>query len=78
MPIYEYLCKDCGQEFEVLRSMKEADSPMACKKCNGSHTTRMISTFVAKSGERVVTHSGGGGGGGCGGCSGGSCGSCHH
>ena len=24
MPVYEYVCKDCGHKFDALRSMKEA------------------------------------------------------
>ena len=28
MPIYEYACLDCGEKFETLRSMNEADTPI--------------------------------------------------
>lgn len=74
MPIYEYVCLDCGERMELIRSMKEADSPLQCKKCEGQHTSRMLSLFNASSGGRVVA----GGGGGCGSCAGGSCASCSH
>ncbi|RPI33338.1 MAG: zinc ribbon domain-containing protein [Chloroflexota bacterium] len=75
MPIYEYMCKDCGAHFDALRSMKDADAPIACKECESRHTSRQISVFYAQSGGRVVA---GGNGGGCTGCAGGSCSSCNH
>lgn len=72
MPLYEYVCKDCGHHFDVLRSMKDADKPIMCKSCQSTQTTRALSLFYAASEGRSVTSSGGG----CGGCSGGSCSSC--
>ena len=74
MPIYEYICLDCGKRFEQMRSIKEADSPIACQDCAGQHTSRALSVFFASSGGRAVA----GGGGGCASCSGGSCASCRH
>jgi len=76
MPIYEYICKDCGAQFESLRSMKDADSPITCKKCLGIHTIRTLSVFNAHSSGQVIA--GASQSCGCGNCSGGSCGSCHH
>ena len=35
MPIYEYICDNCGFKFEALRSINEG-SGMNCKKCNTS------------------------------------------
>ena len=32
MPVYEYVCKNCGHKFDALRSMKEADAPIHCDK----------------------------------------------
>lgn len=72
MPIYEYICMDCGKQFETLRSMKEADAPIHCQKCEGEHTTRLVSVFFASSSGKVIA----GNGGGCAGCSGGSCSTC--
>jgi len=76
MPIYEYQCRDCGKRFDALRTMSNADAPIACERCEGKNTTRKVSAAFAHSGGRVVA--GGGNGGGCGGCGGGSCGSCGH
>jgi putative FmdB family regulatory protein len=73
MPIYEYVCKDCGYQFETIRMMKDADKQILCKSCLGENTTRAISIFYSKSDGNSVTS-----GGGCGGCGGGSCSSCGH
>jgi putative FmdB family regulatory protein len=74
MPLYEYACLDCGERFDTLRAMADADQPIACTTCASQHTSRLISLFAAHSEGRVVA---GDGGGGCAGCSGGSCATCH-
>lgn len=34
MPIYEYRCRDCGDEFDAIQSF--SDRPLRkCKKCGG-------------------------------------------
>lgn len=76
MPIYEYVCQDCGFHFESLRPFKDADSPIDCRKCQSSETRRALSLCHAQSDSRSVTPSSSGGG--CRGCSGGSCASCGH
>lgn len=74
MPIYEYVCLDCRERFEVLRPMKDADEPIHCQECESEHTSRCLTVFYARSGGKVVA----GGGGGCAGCAGGSCSSCRN
>jgi putative FmdB family regulatory protein len=42
MPTYEYVCKDCGHEFEAFQSMSAA--PLEeCPECEGS-VQRLIGT----------------------------------
>jgi putative FmdB family regulatory protein len=43
MPLYDYLCKDCGEAFEVRATIKEKEAglDLACPKC-GSHDARQI------------------------------------
>jgi putative FmdB family regulatory protein len=72
MPIYEYVCLDCGEHFESLRTMKDADAPINCRQCESIHISRMLSRFNATSGGRVIASSSSG----CAGCSGSSCASC--
>jgi len=74
MPIYEYVCKKCGNKFDSIRPMKEADSPIPCEKCSSIETKRALSVCFTHGTEKsTASHQSGG----CGGCSGGSCGSCH-
>ncbi len=74
MPIYEYLCNDCGFRFEILRPIKDADTPVPCKSCQSARTTRALSVFFAQSGSQIIA---GGNSGGCAGCSGGTCSTCN-
>ena len=48
MPIYEYYCVECGAEFEMIRSVSQADEPATCEKC-GSPARRQLTTFSFKS-----------------------------
>jgi putative FmdB family regulatory protein len=74
MPIYEYVCKDCGNRFEILRPIKDADTPILCKICHSDMTQRALSVFYAQSGSNIIA---GRNNGGCAGCSSGSCSSCN-
>jgi putative FmdB family regulatory protein len=77
MPLYEYRCDDCECKFEVLRSFSQADEPVACVECSGSHTRRAISLFsaVSKGGDGgEVSRSLGGSS--CSGCAATSCATC--
>ena len=56
MPIFEYVCKDCGTEFDDLVSISNRDNPQQCPSCGSTNSERKISVFCASSGE------GGGGG----------------
>jgi putative FmdB family regulatory protein len=71
MPIYEYICQDCQNEFERIRSFKDADAAQTCNHCQGENIKRQISLFNATSGGRAIA-----GTGGCNSCAGGSCASC--
>jgi putative FmdB family regulatory protein len=51
MPIYEYLCKGCGHEFE--REQRITENPVrTCPKCKAKKVERLISqtSFVLKGG----------------------------
>ncbi len=41
MPIYEYLCRGCGAEFEAW--VRKPDEKPACPECNGSELERKLS-----------------------------------
>ena len=61
MPIYEYVCKQCGENFEEL---VRADTAVSCPKCRSVKVERRFSTFACASGS---------GGSGSGPAAGGSC-----
>ncbi len=48
MPIFEYLCDDCGNKFEKLvRRSAEADG-VECPSCGRDHVTTQVSSFAAR------------------------------
>jgi len=71
MPVYEYLCNDCGP-FTDMRPMAECDAPQDCPQCTGmpaaarkAHATNERSANAPKTvGEYKASH-----GPGCGCCS---------
>lgn len=75
MPLYEYICLDCGNRFDALRAMREADAPIPCEKCESEHVSRLLSLFNAQSSGRVIA---GASSNGCANCAGGTCASCGH
>lgn len=51
MPLYEYLCKECEEKFEELRSPSQADTDVSCPDCGSPKVSRQFSTFAAGSGS---------------------------
>jgi putative FmdB family regulatory protein len=47
MPMYEYRCQECGEKYEQLRRMSEADSNLVCPRCASQKVERLLSTFAA-------------------------------
>lgn len=76
MPLYEYMCDDCGCKFELLRRFSQSDDPALCPHCERNHGRRLISTFAALSkGSDGVTSSVSGSSS-CGSCAATSCAGC--
>jgi putative FmdB family regulatory protein len=76
MPMYEYLCADCRQPFELLvRSAALADS-VVCQHCHGANVRRLISSFATTRGSAgpatALAEAPRATGGGCA-CGGGGC-----
>jgi putative FmdB family regulatory protein len=44
MPIFEFACEACGEEFERLIFRSEQDN-VACPKCGSQSTRRLLSVF---------------------------------
>ena len=63
MPIYEYACVTCGNEFDQLRQMKQVNEDVLCVVCDG-RAIRRLSLFSsimkdADSGSDGLTRDGG-------------------
>jgi len=75
MPIYEYACPKCGQEFELLRPISDSDKTASCPQCK-TKAERKLSRFAcfskSESGEITSVASSS-----CPSCSATSCSSCN-
>ncbi|GBD97187.1 MAG TPA: zinc ribbon domain-containing protein [Nitrospirae bacterium] len=71
MPIYEYKCIDCEEDFEELVSGMDPD--VSCPKCSSRNIKKKLSLFGMSGGEKPAASSGSG----CSSCSSSSCSSCH-
>ncbi|HEY8470845.1 MAG TPA: zinc ribbon domain-containing protein [Longimicrobiales bacterium] len=71
MPIYEYVCRGCGNEFELRLGYEERLGAHACPACGSKDTLLRISAAT------VVGAPSRGAGSGGGACCGGACG-CGH
>jgi putative FmdB family regulatory protein len=73
MPIYEYHCEKCGQDFECL--IIGSDTPQ-CTTCNNKKVTKLMSAcgFVSKGGGGETVSSSAGSS--CSSCSASSCAGC--
>jgi putative FmdB family regulatory protein len=43
VPIYEYVCEDCGGRSQAMRSMSDRLAPVACEGCGSSKTALAFS-----------------------------------
>jgi putative FmdB family regulatory protein len=51
MPIYEYLCQDCGNKFEKLVRRAADVAGMECPACGRKQLKQEFSTFAAHAGN---------------------------
>jgi putative FmdB family regulatory protein len=57
MPIYEFTCNKCKEEFEELVFGSD-DNDIECPKCNSTKVKKKMSAFAIKSGGKFVPSSG--------------------
>ncbi|PKN08998.1 MAG: FmdB family transcriptional regulator [Deltaproteobacteria bacterium HGW-Deltaproteobacteria-8] len=81
MPIFEYVCQRCKNQFEEL--VFGQDEEAVCPSCGSTKTQKLMSCCRAKTGgpggaddAPAATASAPSSRGGCAGCSGGSCSTC--
>ena len=70
MPIYEYVCDDCGERYE--RIVMNGKTKITCPKCSSAKNTIQLSVFAAPANGSKA--SGGFSESPGGGCCGGACG----
>lgn len=59
MPLNDYVCKDCGETFEVLTfSLDEVRNKIKCKKCGGV-AKKKVGSFSFRLNGRWFNTSGG-------------------
>lgn len=69
MPIYEYTCNKCGEDFEKLVF---GNKPVDCPKCSSQDIKKKLSSFGMSGVEKPFT----GSSSGCTSCSKSACTSC--
>lgn len=49
MPIYEFKCKECGHEFEIIMRASASKEEVTCPKCHAKNPDRLMSAFSSGS-----------------------------
>lgn len=57
MPLYEFRCTKCGEEFDMLVSLSHPE-PLTCPRCGGKDLEKKISMFASAKG--TCSHGGAG------------------
>lgn len=47
MPVYDYLCKACKKEFEVVLTLTEHERPVQCPHCGSTEVEQEPTRFYA-------------------------------
>lgn len=48
MPVYVFICQDCGKEFEIILRMSELDKGgVKCPKCGSEKVKQKLAAFAA-------------------------------
>ncbi|MGD8228665.1 MAG: zinc ribbon domain-containing protein [Desulfobacteraceae bacterium] len=72
MPIYEYKCTKCNEEFECL--VFRSDESVSCPECNDDCVERLMSACSFKSSGNYSSSAGSAS---CTGCASKNCSTCH-
>ena len=52
MPIFEYRCRECGNDFEAI--VKSSTTPMVCKSCGSKKVEKQLSVFAVAGGGSMT------------------------
>jgi len=48
MPVYTYICKDCGEKFDLLIGVSSEKVELKCKKCGSKDIEKALTTFSVR------------------------------
>jgi putative FmdB family regulatory protein len=48
MPLYEYRCEACGEQFEIAQSVHARPEDTVCPHCQATKATRLMSAFASR------------------------------
>ena len=54
MPIYEYTCKSCKNQFEKLVKSMSSSAGVKCPECGSAQTARNLSVFAVASRNEIL------------------------
>ncbi len=47
MPVFEYKCKSCGNNYDIFHFTKEVTEDIICPKCQSKEYEKLLSAFSA-------------------------------
>ncbi len=53
MPIYEFLCRDCGRKMSALVLSRARVADVRCKRCGGDNLEKLYSRFATVKSEEA-------------------------
>lgn len=59
MPIYTYICEDCGEKFDLLVGVTSQKVALKCKKCGSKKIKKTFATFSMGESSGKASSSGG-------------------
>jgi len=51
MPIYTYICNECGEKFDLLLGVTAEKNELKCIKCKSKNIKKLISGFSVSGGS---------------------------
>ncbi|MBN2103194.1 zinc ribbon domain-containing protein [bacterium] len=45
MPVYTYICNECGEKFDLLVGVTAQQEALKCKKCGSKNIKKAIGSF---------------------------------
>jgi len=59
VPIYTYICKDCGEKFDLLVGMTSEKTELECVKCGSEKIKKTFAAFSMGESKGKASFSGG-------------------